>query len=79
MCQRALIAAALIAEPDLLVASEVSVPQSGWPLFAHQARAIAAYLEASVNPGRHIAEFHDRSPRNSKHLAIGWVEATMPH
>ena len=51
---------------NLFFTSEVNVPQGVWPLFAGQARAIAAYLEADAQPGKNFFRFNlNRKARGS--------------
>ena len=45
-------------ERNLFFASEVNLPQGGWPLFVKQARAIASYLVAERQPGQNFVSFN---------------------
>lgn len=44
-------------EKNLLFSSEVNVPQGSWPLFASQAKAIAAYMKAAERQGKNVQYF----------------------
>lgn len=46
-------------ENNLFFTSEVSVPQGSWPMFAEQARVIAAYLRADSRPGNNFRSFNN--------------------
>ena len=45
-------------ESNLFFASEVNLPQGGWPLFAKQAKAVASYLDAERQPGQNFVNFN---------------------
>ena len=45
-------------EQNLFFASEVNLPQGGWPLFMKQARAIASYLITERQPGQNFVHFN---------------------
>ena len=52
-------------QESLFFASEVSVPQGSWPLFAKQAQAIASYLKVEGRPGNNFYRFNDTRHREN--------------
>lgn len=55
-------------QKDLFFMSEVNVPQGSWPLFTKQAKVIASYLKAEIQPGHNFHFFNNARHKTNPDL-----------